>query len=140
MTIFDEITKNKLSKEFTFQYTKSSGPGGQNVNKVASKVELRFDIKNSEFLTEEQKLILINTHKNQTNIQSEWIITSQETRSQVKNKEIVIEKFFNKIELALQPIIIRKKSKTPKKAIENRLKSKKLNSILKYLRRNIKEM
>jgi len=76
-----------LSGEFQFLTSRSSGPGGQNVNKVNSKVELRFDIQNSSLLSEEQKEILLV--KLSAKISSEGIlsIVSQRDRSQLTNKD-----------------------------------------------------
>jgi len=76
-----------LSSEFQFLTSRSSGPGGQNVNKVNSKVELRFDIPNSSLLNDEQKEILLA--KLATKITSDGILSvvSQRDRSQLANKE-----------------------------------------------------
>jgi len=99
-----------LSSEFQFLTSRSSGPGGQNVNKVNSKVELRFDIPNSGLLTEKQKEILLK--KFSTKITSEGILSvvSQRDRSQLSNKEDAIDKLYLLISKALKPVIRRKKT------------------------------
>ncbi len=123
-----------FSKEFEFFTSRSSGPGGQNVNKVSSKVELRFNVTNSAILTLEEKTILLFKLKNKIIAGDILQIISQETRSQLKNKEICIEKFYSLLEKALVPDKIRKKVKPSKAMKEQRLKQKKIHSIKKILR------
>ena len=92
-----EITLNEIS----FKAVRSSGSGGQNVNKVASKVLLIFDLNNSKGLTDDEKSLLqtkIATKLTQDGI---LILTSEEDRSQLKNKEKVIKKCFKLLENAL---------------------------------------
>jgi ribosome-associated protein len=79
--------------ELQFQASRSSGAGGQNVNKVSSKVELRFNVVNSQLLDESQKALILQKLKNQINSEGELIVVSQEDRSQLKNKTLVIKKF-----------------------------------------------
>jgi ribosome-associated protein len=113
-----------FSSEFEFSASRSSGPGGQNVNKVSTKVELRFNIKNSVLLSDEEKELLMLKLSNKINNNSELIIVSQSERSQLKNKEKVIARFYKIIELALTPPKKRKKSIPTKSSIEKRLKEK----------------
>lgn len=124
-----------LSKEFEFITSRSSGPGGQNVNKVNSKVELRFSIFDSKILSQEEKQTLFIKLYHRINNQGILTVVSQEERSQLRNKEIAIEKFYSWITLALQPAKERKKTRKPKAAIEKRLSNKKAKSEKKESRR-----
>jgi len=126
-----------LSSEFQFLTSRSSGPGGQNMNKVNSKVELRFDIPNSSLLTDEQKEILLK--KLSTKITSEGILSvvSQRDRSQLSNKEDAIEKLYLLISKALKPVIRRKKTKPTKSSVERRLTGKRIKSEIKQNRQKL---
>lgn len=90
-----------LFPELSFQTSRSGGKGGQNVNKVESKVELRFDVLNSKILSPEEKQLVLSRLRNK--ISSEGILTlyHQTERSQLANKELVIEKFYQLITSAL---------------------------------------
>jgi ribosome-associated protein len=126
-----------LSSEFQFFTSRSSGPGGQNVNKVNSKVELRFDIQNSALLTEDQKITLLA--KLATKITSEGILSvvSQRDRSQLANKEDATEKLYLLISKALKPVIRRKKTKPTKSSVEKRLTGKRIKSEIKQNRQKL---
>jgi len=123
-----------LSSEFQFLTSRSSGPGGQNVNKVNSKVELRFDIQNSSLLTDGQKEILLV--KLATKITSEGILSvvSQRDRSQLANKEDVIEKLYLLISKALKPVKPRKNTRPTKGSVERRLTTKRIKAEIKQNR------
>jgi len=123
-----------LSSEFQFLTSRSSGPGGQNVNKVNSKVELRFDIENSSLLTDDQKEILLI--KLATKITSEGILSvvSQRDRSQLANKEDAIEKLYLLIEKALKPVKPRKNTRPTKGSVERRLTTKRIKAEIKQNR------
>ena len=126
-----------FEKEFSFRMSRSSGKGGQHVNKVSTKVELLFDVLNSELLSsDEKKLILKNLG---AIISQEGIlqISSQASRSQLRNKEDAIEKFYQKIEKAITKVKPRKKTRKPKSVDEKRLKAKKIQSEKKASRKKI---
>ena len=108
-----------------FQTSRSSGPGGQNVNKVNSRVELRFDVLKSCLLSEVQKAVLLT--KLATRITSEGILilVSQEERSQLKNKELVVNRFYQLLRDALKPVRKRRKTRPTRASVEKRLQSKK---------------
>lgn len=132
------MEKDKLISELQFKAVRSSGAGGQNVNKVASKVVLSFNIKNSNVLTNKEKMLLeMNLSSRLTNEQI-LILNCDEDRSQLKNKEIVIKKFFTIIEQGLYIPKIRKATKIPKSLIRKRLKDKKTLSETKKNRRKLK--
>ena len=129
---------NKLpdfSSELMIKAVRSSGKGGQNVNKVSSKVELTFDVNNSTILNEEQKAILLD--KLATKISSEGVlrIVSQEDRSQLRNKEIAIKKFYHILQKAFEKQKPRKATKPSKASRVKRLLEKKLNSLKKENRK-----
>ena len=128
-----------LSAEFQFLTSRSSGPGGQNVNKVNSKVELRFDIQNSSLLTDDQKNILLV--KLATKITSEGILSvvSQRDRSQLSNKEDAIEKLYLLISKALKPVKPRKNTRPTKGSVERRLTTKRIKSEIKQNRQKFED-
>ncbi len=126
---------DKLISELQFKAVRSSGAGGQNVNKVSSKVVLSFDLKNSNVFTEEEKMLLeINLTSRLTNDQI-LILNCDEDRSQFKNKEIVIKRFLTIIKQGLFIPKIRKATKIPKSVIRKRLKDKKTLSETKNNRK-----
>jgi len=133
----DTIQYRDFSSEFIFNASRSSGPGGQNVNKVNSRVELRFSVNKSELLTNDEKEIILNKLKNKINSEGELLIVAQTDRSQLKNKEESIEKFYTLITKALTPIKRRRATRPTKASIEKRLEGKKLKSEKKEYRRKI---
>lgn len=125
----------KIISELQYKAVRSSGAGGQNVNKVSSKVVLTFDLKNSQALSEEEKLLLeINLSSRLTN-DSVLILNCDEDRSQLKNKEIVLKRFLELIKKGLTVPKIRKATKVPKSVIKKRIKDKKNLSEIKQSRR-----
>jgi ribosome-associated protein len=129
------MEKEKLITELQFKAVRSSGAGGQNVNKVSSKVVLSFDIKNSNSISIEEKIRLeTNLSSRLTNDQI-LILNCDEDRSQLKNKEIVIKRFLAIIQQGLFIPKIRKATKIPKSVIRKRLKDKKNVSDIKKNRR-----
>ena len=129
------MDKSIIASEFFFKAVRSSGAGGQNVNKVASKVVLSFDLINSKGLTEEQKVLLqikLVTRLTQEGI---LILTSEEDRSQLKNKKKVINKCFKLLENALVIPKERKETKISRAVKEKRLNSKTVMSVLKQNRK-----
>jgi len=126
-----------FSKWFKFLTSRSSGPGGQNVNKVNSRVELRFNVIECALLSENEKEIIFEKLTNKINNENELIIVRQTERSQLKNKEKTIEAFYLLIEKALKPKKIRVKSKPSKASIQKRLDEKKKNAEKKILRKKL---
>lgn len=124
-----------LISELTFKAVRSSGAGGQNVNKVASKVELYFDLNNSAALDEAQKDLLLQTLKTKLTKEQILILQCEESRSQHKNKAIVIERFLELIKSGLIKPKKRKATKIPKSAIKKRLKAKRDQSDKKAFRK-----
>ena len=129
------LNKQTLYTELTFKTSRSGGAGGQNVNKVSSKVELIFDVNQSAQFTDEQKEIIFLKLANRIDNEGLLHLQCDETRSQLKNKEMVFERFLNLIKLALIPVKKRKPSKPSKGSIKKRLDSKKKLSDKKDSRR-----
>ena len=129
------MEKDKLITELQYKAVRSSGAGGQNVNKVSSKVVLSFDVKNSKVLSDEEKMILeMNLASRLTNDQI-LILNCDEDRSQLKNKGIVNKRFLSIIEQGLHIPKIRKATKIPKSVIRKRIKDKKNVSDVKKNRK-----
>ncbi len=129
------IEKDKLISELQFKAVRSSGAGGQNVNKVSSKVVLSFDIEKSSFLSMEEKELLISNLLSRLTTENVLILNCDEDRSQLKNKEIVIKRFFTILTQALHIPKKRKATKIPKSVIRKRIKDKKNLSDLKKNRK-----
>jgi ribosome-associated protein len=119
------MEKEKLISELVFKAVRSSGAGGQNVNKVSSKVVLSFDLKNANSLSMEEKIRLETSLSSRLTNDHILILNCDEDRSQLKNKEIVIKRFLAIIEQGLYIPKIRKATKIPKSVIRKRLKDKK---------------
>lgn len=124
-----------LHKEISYRTSRSSGAGGQHVNKVSTKVELLFNIYESELFTDEQKEIIIQKLRHRITNKGFLSMQCDRTRSQLKNKEIVFERLVELLKEALTPVKKRKPSKPGKAAIEKRLSEKKRRSQKKDLRR-----
>ena len=133
----DVLQERDFSSELLFSASRSSGPGGQNVNKVSTKVELRFHILNSAILTEEEKKLLMVKLENRITNDGELILVSQSERSQVKNKDAVIEKFYRLLVKALTPRKKRKPSKPSPESVEKRLDEKRIRAEKKQQRKRI---
>ena len=125
MNIQQKINQRIFNPEFEFQASRSSGPGGQNVNKVNTKMTLRFNVPNSSLLEAEEKSVLMEKLENKLDNDGNLIIHSQEKRSQIQNREITIRKFYDLFLKTFQKKKIRKATKPGKGAIEERLREKK---------------
>ena len=125
----------KIISELQYKAVRSSGAGGQNVNKVSSKVVLSFDLKNSQALNEEEKTLLENKLASRLTSEQILILNCDEDRSQLKNKAIVTKRFLDIITEGLYVPKIRKATKIPKSVIRKRIKDKKSLSDLKKNRR-----
>ncbi len=123
-----------LQEEVTFKTSRSGGKGGQNVNKVATKVELNFDIENSSILNNNQKKIVLEKLDNRITKEGVLQIVAQEERTQIKNKKIVLKRFKVLMQEAFYVPKKRKPTKVPRSVKEKRLRDKKRHSELKKLR------
>lgn len=132
------MNKEKLHIELQFKAIRSSGAGGQHVNKVSSKVELTFNIQTSDGLTDEEKKLLCKNLAAKLTKENALILTCQESRSQHRNKELVTERFFNLIEKSLIVPKVRKKTKPSKLVRQKRLDAKKRVSEKKESRKKFR--
>jgi ribosome-associated protein len=123
--------------ELLFKASRSSGPGGQNVNKLNTKVAVNFDISNSGVLNTEQKEIILRKLGHRLTKDNILIVESQRFRSQKANRDFAVEKLNDIIENALKKQKTRRPTRPTRSAVEKRLKSKKMKSLLKRQRREI---
>ena len=121
------IRERGLERECSFTAVRSSGPGGQNVNKVATKVELAFHVNNSELLSEEEKQTISEKLASRINEDGYLKINDSSSRSQATNRENVLEKFYDTIEKALFKPKKRKPTKIPK-AVKEKIKVHKIKT------------
>jgi ribosome-associated protein len=129
------MDKEKIISELTFKAVRSSGAGGQNVNKVSSKVVLSFDLMGSNALSEEEKTLIQTKIATRLTIENILILNCDEDRSQLKNKELVTKRFLALIKKSLIVPKPRKPTKIPKAIIEKRLKTKATTSVIKLTRK-----
>ena len=129
------LDKEALVKEFVFKAIRSSGSGGQHVNKVATKIELSFSVLDSSVLIEEQKTRILNKLSNRLSKENVLQLQCGESRSQLKNKNTAIERMLDLIESSLVEKKERKATKIPRAVIKKRLKNKRLQSERKVHRK-----
>jgi len=122
------VNVDTLIPELSFKAVRSSGSGGQHVNKVSSKIELHFDLENSESFSDDEKQLLLQTLSNRLTKDNRLVLQCDEHRSQHKNKELVIKRFMDLINEGLIVPKKRKPTKTPKAVIKKRQESKRKQS------------
>jgi ribosome-associated protein len=122
------IDANLLASELIFTTSRSSGPGGQNVNKVNSKVTLNFDVSGSAILTPEEKEIISAKLSSKITQEGVLLLSSQDKRSQLQNKEEVVAKFEKFLAKAFEKKKARRATKPSKGSVRNRIKTKKQHS------------
>ena len=130
--------KIDITKEIVFRTARSGGSGGQNVNKVETMVEGRWNIRATTLLSEEQQQIVLQKLSNRINKEGELLVKSQAERTQLGNKILVIEKMNELVNNSLIKKKSRIASKPTKASRERRIENKKLNSLNKSFRKNIK--
>lgn len=135
MTHQRKIDATLLSGELVFTTSRSSGPGGQNVNKVNTKVTLRFDIPGSQVLTDAEKGTLLKKLSSRVTNEGVLILSSQDKRSQLQNKEAVVARFEAVVANAFKKRKARKATKPSKASVEKRITEKKRRAETKKWRK-----
>ncbi len=131
-----EIKKNLFIREdeLVFKFSRSGGPGGQNVNKLNTKVTLFFDVANASAFSDEQKKRILKQLATRADKNGVIRVVSQKYRTQKANRRVVLERFTELLREALTKKRVRRKTKVPKWAKQKRLEEKKRRSTLKRQR------
>ena len=132
----EKLKQRNFESEFIFSTSRSGGPGGQNVNKVNTKVELRFNVLTTLLLSDPEKELIFIKLKNRINNENELILVSQVERSQLMNKNAVTEKFYELISKALTLAAKRKATRPTLTSKFKRLDEKKNRGLVKKLRKD----
>jgi ribosome-associated protein len=132
-----EIAENTFlrEEELVFKTSRSGGPGGQNVNKLNTRVTVLFDVAGSPSLSDEQKQRICSKLPTRIDKQGVLHVVSQKHRSQEANRQAAVERLQELLKKALEPERIRKKTRTPKAAHERRIREKKHRGEIKQHRR-----
>ncbi len=124
-----------FSKELNFKTSRSSGAGGQNVNKVETAVTVTWKVSDSEFFNDRQKEVISEKLKNRINLEGVLFLSVSESRTQLQNKKIAVEKILDLVDKALIIPKFRAKTKPTRSSVEKRIQQKKQNSDKKENRR-----
>jgi ribosome-associated protein len=125
--------------EITFQTSRSSGPGGQNVNKVESRVELRWHLQQSQVLTPIQKELILEKIAGQLTAEGYLLVVAQDDRSQLRNKEIALARFHELLQKSLRRPKPRRATRPSAGAVRQRLEGKKRQGEKKANRRKLND-
>ena len=131
-----ELKDRDFESELVFTASRSGGPGGQNVNKVSSRVELRFNIRNTIHLNDEEKELIMKKLRNRINKEGELIIVSQAERSQFSNRMEVTDRLYELLAQALTKPKKRKPTSPTRSSKLKRLEAKQNRGAIKKMRKN----
>ena len=123
--------------ELSFRYARSSGPGGQHVQRTETKVELLFDVGHSPSLSEGQRQLILSRLASRLDSEGVLHLTSQQSRSQAENRQEVLERFRRLMAGALRPAKPRRATRPSAAARQRRLENKRQRSETKRLRRRV---
>lgn len=129
------MDKKLLFTELSFKAVRSGGAGGQHVNKVSTKIELSFNVENSKILSDIEKHRLYKNIPNRISKEKIFTLQCDESRSQIRNKEIAIKRFYKILDENLRVKKTRRKTKPTRSSIQKRLTTKKSHSLKKTNRK-----
>jgi len=138
MNPIESLNTTEIKEELKYFTSRSGGAGGQHVNKVETKVTVKFNVKESEAITHDQREIILEKLKNKINRKGKIVLHHQTDRSQLINKEKVTKKLITLLKKALKQPKKRKTTKPSKAAIAERRKDKKVRSDVKATRKKIR--
>ena len=127
----EQLKDRHFENELVYSTSRSGGPGGQNVNKVSTKVELRFNLLSTFLFSESEKEIINKKLKNKINKEGELILVSQSERTQLMNKKVVTEKFYELVSKALTIPVKRRATQPTITSKFKRLEGKKNRGFIK---------